>query len=116
MVFRQALSGATYCAVAPLFQKARRRPNHFRLLRPSWKMLSPRAGRLSFAAIAAGCVFIGICLDRHDPIALFGGQYGRHRQHISLFSPPAEGQSIGVRGASRQVEEAQTIRKPALED
>ena len=116
MVFRQALSGATYCAVAPLFQKARQRPNHFGLSRPSWGMLSPRAGRLSFAAVAAGYVFIGICLDRHDLIALFGGQHSRHRQHISLFSPPAEGRSIGDRFASRQVEEAQTIRKPALED
>jgi hypothetical protein len=116
MVFRQALSGATYCAVAPLFQKARPRPNHFGLSRPSWKMLSPRAGRLSFAAVAAGYLFIGNCLDRHDPIALFGGQHSRHRQHTSLSSPPAEAKAISSKFASRQAEDAPTVHKPVLED
>ena len=44
MVFRQALAGATYSAVAPLFQKPCRRPNRFGLLRPAWKTLSPESG------------------------------------------------------------------------
>jgi hypothetical protein len=113
MVFRQALSGATYCAVAPLFWKARGRPNHFGF---AWKTLSPRAGRLSFAAIAAGCTFVGICLDKHDPIASFGDRYARHRQQTSRFSPPAEAKAISSKFASRQAEDAPAVRKPVLED
>jgi hypothetical protein len=115
MVFRQALSGATYCAIAPLFQKPCRRPNRFGLLRASWKTLSPSAGRLSFAALAAGYILIGIYSDKHYLIALFGDQYSRHRQHVSLFSPPAEAQAVGGKFAARQAD-ARTIRRPALED
>ena len=121
MIFHRAFVGATYCALAPLFQKTVRHPNRFVLLRASWTALSPKTGRLSFATVATVCILCGICLGRHDPIALFGDQFSRYRPQISLLAPPADEQPVDDEVAMHQTNPnlagpVQTIRRRKLED
>jgi protein-S-isoprenylcysteine O-methyltransferase Ste14 len=121
VIFRRAFFGATYCAVAPLFRKTIRRPSRFGLLRASWTALSLPAGRLSFTTVATVYIVSGIYLGKHDLIALFGDQYGRYRQQMSLLAPIAERQSVDGKVAMRQTKPdfagyVETIRRRPLED
>ena len=121
VIFHRAFVGATYCALAPLFQKTVGHPSHFGLLRASWTALSPRTGRLSFATVATVYIICGMYLGRHDLIALFGDQYSRYRQQVSLLTPLAEEQPVDDKVAMRQTNpnlagHVQTIRRRKLED
>jgi protein-S-isoprenylcysteine O-methyltransferase Ste14 len=120
MIFRRALFGAIYCAIAPLFLKAVRRPNRFGFLLSLWTAMSPRAGRLSFATVATVYILSGIYLDKHDLTAMFGDQYSRYRQQISLLAPSAAAPSVDGKSAMHPANcnlagHAQTIRRQPLE-
>jgi hypothetical protein len=120
LIFRRALFGAIFCAIAPLFQKAVRRPNGFGFLLAWWTAVSSRTGRLSFSTVAAVYILSGIYFDKHDLIAMFGDQYSRYRQQISLLAPPAAARSVDGESAihpanSNLAGHAQTTRRQKLE-
>jgi hypothetical protein len=115
VMFDRAFLGATYSAVAPLFQKPVRRPNRFGSLLAEITARSLRAGCLSLAIVGTVCILS--CLDQHGPVVVFGGD----RQQTSQPAAPAEGSSVDRKIAMRQASlnqagNAQTTRAPALED
>jgi hypothetical protein len=119
VMFDRAFLGAIYFAVAPLFQKAARRPNRFGSLLAEGCVWSLRAGCLSLAIVGTVCILSS--LDQHGPAALFGHQHDRNRQQSSQPAALAEEPSVDRKIAMRQANlnhagYAQTTRRPALED
>jgi hypothetical protein len=119
VMFDRAFLGATYCAVAPLFQKPVRRPNRSGFLLAECTIWSLRAGCLSLAIVGTVCILS--CLDRHGPVAMFDHQHGRDRQQASQPAALADRPSVDRKIAMRQAnlnlaEHTQTTRRPALED
>jgi protein-S-isoprenylcysteine O-methyltransferase Ste14 len=45
------------------------------------------AGRLLFAAVTTAYILVGILLDERDLIDLFGDDYRRYRDRVSMLVP-----------------------------
>jgi methanethiol S-methyltransferase len=40
-----------------------------------------------FAAVTAVYIFVGIFLEEHDLVELFGDDYRRYKEHVSMLIP-----------------------------
>ena len=71
----------------PLYYKFVRHPLYLGFIIAFWAAPTMTVGRLLFAAVTTAYILVGIMLEERDLVELFGDEYRRYRQRVSMLVP-----------------------------